>query len=455
LETQELEILESRAAELERMLSESSAEFSDYLSLFQPDWKIIKNELEKDEAIIEYLLIDHNYNPFRLNETDSLTYAAIIIQHGEVVPEIVSLCNGKQLDFLTQSQFSSDSSAIGSLYRGVIIRQSNSNCEIPDLYKLLWLPIENCFKGIKTIYYSPCGILNKVAFDAISFGEKKFLSSKYNLKRVSGSRQITDYDGELELASAMVFGGITYDRDKYYNDAICMFYSDNRICEELEKRELCAGTWNYLDGTAVEANSIIQILNKKGVINFIYEGANASEDELKNTSSGLVPDIIHISTHGFSVSENNPQYAVFNNSFVKNSNPLYRSGLLFAGANCTWNGIEAVSGTEDGILTAAEVALLDLSGTELVVLSACETGLGEVKGNEGVYGFQRAFKMAGVDYLILSLWQVPDKETQEFMVMFYKYLSKAKSVDDAFTKTVKKMQKLYPPFCWAAFVLIK
>jgi CHAT domain-containing protein len=140
---------------------------------------------------------------------------------------------------------------------------------------------------------------------------------------------------------------------------------------------------------------------------------------------------------------------------LKKSNPLYRSGLLLAGANCTWNGIEAVLGTEDGILTAAEVSLLDLSETELVVLSACETGLGEIKGNEGVYGFQRAFKMAGVDYLILSLWQVPDKETQEFMIMFYKYLTKAKSVDEAFTKTVKKMQKIYPPFCWAAFVLIK
>jgi CHAT domain-containing protein/Tfp pilus assembly protein PilF len=455
MNSQDLEILETKAAKLERELSESSAEFSDYLSLFYPDWRIIKNELKKDEAIIEYLLINHNYNPFRLTETDSLTYAAIIIKSGDAVPEIVNVCNGKSLDFISSAQFTSDSSAIGNLYRGVIIRQTNYSYEIPDLYELIWMPVENSLKSIRTIYYSPCGVLNKVSFDAISLGGKQFLSSKYNLKRVSGSKQIPDYNTEIKFRSAMVFGGISYDRDKFYNDAICLFYNDNRICDELKNGELCAGSWNYLDGTAIEANSIIQILNKKGVVNFIYAGANASEDELKRISSGLVPDILHISTHGFSVSENNPQYAVFNNSFVKNSNPLYRSGLLFAGANCTWDGIEAVSGTEDGILTAAEVSLLDLSGTELVVLSACETGLGEVKGNEGVYGFQRAFKMAGVDYLILSLWQVPDKETQEFMVMFYKYLTKAKSVDEAFTKTVKKMQKIYPPFCWAAFVLIK
>ncbi len=75
-----------------------------------------------------------------------------------------------------------------------------------------------------------------------------------------------------------------------------------------------------------------------------------------------------------------------------------RSGLALAYANNVWNQ-RYISATDDGILTAQEVSNLDMKKAKLVVLSACETGLGDIKGSEGVYGLQRAFKMAGVQYI--------------------------------------------------------
>ena len=112
-------------------------------------------------------------------------------------------------------------------------------------------------------------------------------------------------------------------------------------------------------------------------------------------------------------------------------------------------------GREDGILTAYEVSNINLSNTKLVVLSACETGLGDIKGSEGVYGIQRAFKMAGADYVMMSLWQVPDKETVEFMKIFYENFIKTNDVRNAFNKTQRIMRKKYKPYYWAAFVLVE
>ena len=98
---------------------------------------------------------------------------------------------------------------------------------------------------------------------------------------------------------------------------------------------------------------------------------------------------------------------------------------------------------------------MNLGNTQLVVLSACETALGDVKGSEGVFGLQRGFKMAGAKKIIVSLWQVPDKETAELMTAFYTYWMKGKTINEAFYQAQADMRKKYPAFYWAAFVLVE
>jgi CHAT domain-containing protein len=137
---------------------------------------------------------------------------------------------------------------------------------------------------------------------------------------------------------------------------------------------------------------------------------------------------------------------------------MIRSGLLLANANHAWKtGKPAGTDKEDGILTAYEISQLNLQQTELVVLSACETGLGVIEGNEGVYGLQRAFKIAGARYLIMSLWKVDDNRTQDLMAVFYEnWLDKGLASPEAFEKAKAAMRQKHPnPFYWAGFVLVE
>jgi CHAT domain-containing protein/tetratricopeptide (TPR) repeat protein len=132
---------------------------------------------------------------------------------------------------------------------------------------------------------------------------------------------------------------------------------------------------------------------------------------------------IHFSTHGFfapplagSVAQKDPGVSSGDSQAADASglHPGLLSGLVLTGANR-----RPEAGQEDGILTALEVAELDLRSVELATLSACETGLGQTAGGEGLLGLQRSFQSAGAKTVVASLWKVSDAATKELMVRFY------------------------------------
>jgi len=132
---------------------------------------------------------------------------------------------------------------------------------------------------------------------------------------------------------------------------------------------------------------------------------------------------------------------------------LLCSGLALTGAN-TWDrGGSLPPEAEDGLLTAEDVSVLDLSATRLVVLSACQTGLGEVRIGEGVFGLRRAFVVAGAKTLIMSLWKVPDMQTQGLMVDFYRRILAGQLCAAALREAQLAIKAKYPqPYYWGAFV---
>ncbi len=86
-------------------------------------------------------------------------------------------------------------------------------------------------------------------------------------------------------------------------------------------------------------------------------------------------------------------------------------------------------------------------------MSACETALGEIKDNEGVYGLQRAFKMAGARQMLMSLWKVPDEQTTQLMLLFYNSILQGNKGSDALRNAQLAMKEKYAPYYWAGFVL--
>ena len=107
----------------------------------------------------------------------------------------------------------------------------------------------------------------------------------------------------------------------------------------------------------------------------------------------------------------------------------------------------------DGLLTAAEIAQMDLSA-ELVVLSACNTGQGRITG-DGVVGLSRSLILAGVPSVVVSLWAVPDAPTGELMVEFYRQLEQTGNKAQALRQAMLTIREQYPdPIAWAGFTLI-
>jgi CHAT domain-containing protein len=214
-----------------------------------------------------------------------------------------------------------------------------------------------------------------------------------------------------------------------------------------------------LPAAKIEIATISALLQKQDWHVETYTEDNATEEVVQRVKG---PRILHLATHAFFLSD---QALVLRGASLQMppgfEDPMLRSGLFFAGASRALRGETPSKDLDDGILTAYEATGLNLQGTELVVLSACETGLGKIANGEGVFGLRRAFQEAGAQAVLMSLWAVPDRETQELMTLFYtKWLAgedKQLALRDAQKEMRTRVKARYGedrPFYWGGFVLV-
>jgi tetratricopeptide (TPR) repeat protein len=449
----DLKELEDKAEKAEGELSRLSAAFGESKALSGIRWQDVQKQLGNNEVAIEFTSFNYRNNK---EWTDSTLYIALVLRKDDKHPHLIPLFEQQQLDSLLASKGSSDAEFVSNLYQ-------NYN----GLYELVWQPLEQYVPKGSTVYFASSGSLHQIAMHAISLPDGSVLSDAYNLHQLSTTAMLTR---QVEKTNTLpqhiaLFGGIRYDATSTSPQTPT---NEDFLTQKLSfslPKDLVRGSesWTYLPGTLKEVEKIAAIAGQQKIKYTLHTGKDAEEEKFKQLSGKQAPEVLHIATHGFffpdpkkELPDNLMRLDNEKQVYKQSDNPLYRSGLLFAGANKAWLGEEQTEG-EDGILSAYEVSFQYFGNTKLVVLSACETGLGDIKGSEGVFGLQRAFKAAGVQYLMMSLWKVPDAATSEFMESFYTEWFKGNTIEQAFQNTQNQMKTKYrnEPYKWAAFVLVR
>lgn len=324
-------------------------------------------------------------------------YCAYIITHDSPCARLVYLCNSSVPDALLE-----DGSA-------GVWRKTDSPEAMNFAGALSSLISKSCAQN-GNVYVVPSGAFHLLPFESFSLPDGRLFGDVFNVMRLSSARDVVDICRAGNFAthrlSAALFGNLDYGM-----------------------------AYPQLPATATEIRDISRILGKRTTAR-IYSGHDGTAAAFR-ALAGRSPDIIHIATHGFWYTSDD---SVSSGTMTSYGSAMDRSGFVMSGGD---------------LLTASEIAALDLSGTSLVCLSACDTGQGQVTP-EGVYGLQRAFRKSGVRYIMMNLWESGDRASSLFMKEFYSALTSGRcTIPEAFQRARTVLRdKFSEPFYWAGFILL-
>ena len=405
----------------------------------------VQKMLSGNEIALEFVFLPQIKFPFDESE---LLYGAMLLAKGDTTPKLIPLCSEYDLKDLMDAYTPIGQNEIDSLY-------AFSN---KTLYHMIWEKIEPYIPEGSTVYYSPTGYISKINLSAVSNGNNR-MAELYDFHEVSTTALIDEVKqcAGMDYLNAALYGDINYSEDVDLMAEKAKGYSLYTSGEVLATRSLNRGTWGLLPGTKEEVGAIAEMLRGKNINVYMLTQNDANEESFKAFDTHA-PELIHVATHGFYYPpEEDVTSSFFNglHSYTKKDYSMLYSGLLFAGSNNAWIGKEIAKGVEDGILTADEISRLDLSANKLIVLSACNTGLGDIDNVDGVFGLQRGLKRAGAKTVLMSLWKVPDKETNDLMRMFYKELLNGNTPQQSLKSAQKQMMAGgKTPYYWAGFILL-
>jgi CHAT domain-containing protein/Flp pilus assembly protein TadD len=469
-----LDELSERVEQIQKQLASASAEFRQQLAQQHRTVDEIRHSLPPDAALVDLV----NYERVVKSDPSSTGFPTALVA------------------FVIRSEGAVERVELGPIepiekaitrWRQSYGRASAGQDPAEDLRRLVWEPLEKQLAGVKTLLISPNGLTAPIPWPALRVQEPDtYLIDKYAVAIVPIARLLPDLMGRkpvqpaaTEKTSVLLVGDVDFGAMPGKSDLAASSRSAVRGQQSMQ--------WAALPGTREEVAAIRGSSAGSFGTSAVTEltGQQATESAVRKEAEKH--QYLHFSTHGFfappevasalapaSQAARSGTATAAARQDVSGYHPGLLSGLVLAGAN---RPIDEAN--EDGILTALEVAEMDLGNVELATLSACETGLGATGGGEGLLGLQRAFQAAGARTVIAGLWKVPDKATQVLMSRFYDNLwQKRMTKIDALREAqlwmlhqgaqaagqstrgldIDEAQpvvdgKELPPYYWAAFIL--
>lgn len=420
-------------AQIDRRLVDKCKAYNNYTAFLDIKYKDIREALDENEVVVDltdYIKLDGEH-----------IYAAYLIRHSDEHPLLLRLFTEAQIDSL-----------LGGKHKSYLYSDELSS----KAAEIIWTPLKEYVPEGSTVYYVPSGTMHQIAIESLALSDASLLGEKYNFVRLSSAREVIDYDDGLHTSSdydATLIGGLTYEVDgsdmvaessKYDISPLLATRGGNRDINNQEP-------FRYLDNSLPEVKEVAEVLRNKDVSVSLLTGKEGTEEAFLSMN-GDAPNVMLISTHGFYYTASGASNVTYLSGY---DDAMSLTGLIMAGANRAWRGDPLPEGVQSGILTASKIARLDFEGNEIVVLSACQTGQGEAT-SEGVYGLQRAFKKAGTQTIIMTLWSVSDLSTKEFMTTFFRRLTEnGWHKHEAFEYAKQVIRSKYKePYYWAPFVML-
>ncbi len=380
-------------------------------------------------------------------------YLAFVMSGQAQTPEVVSLGSAGAIDTLVSQWLDQAGRGILDVSRPERAVEAACRTVGTALRGKVWDPVAAKVGSAELVFIVPDGELHLVNLAALPDGastnhylvEKApvfhYLSAERDL--IGRSERVPRGEGLLAL------GGPDYEATSQMltaaeaaltprGDAL-WFRGGRSKCGHFAERR-----FEMLPAAAREAAEVAASWTAEVPGTLVLTGTAASEAAFKRESPAR--RILHLATHGFFIRDE-----------CRDQNPLLLSGLALAGAN---HRDSAGPDEEDGILTAEEIAALNLERAEWTVLSGCDTGVGEMAAGEGVLGLRRAFEVAGAETLIMSMWPVDDESTREWMRALYERrfrdrMETARAIQEAsraILRTRRERKLTTHPFHWGGFV---